>query len=168
MSLCANRFSVPSLPDTQFRRGRRAHPTLSGTMTSMRSLLLFALPVFAFAQTGRVTAEIGKTTVYEGLALSPDGKNLAWTQTVASQEQPKLWIGAVGGTFAPLPFASAVHNGSTAAASARRGRDADIARALPRPARSSAAAPAATPSALASANDKCPLTAPAATIGNGD
>jgi dipeptidyl aminopeptidase/acylaminoacyl peptidase len=71
----------------------------------MRSLLLLALPVFAFGQTARVTAEIGKTTVYEGLALSPDGKNLAWAQTVASQEQPKLWIGAVGGTFAPLPFA---------------------------------------------------------------
>jgi hypothetical protein len=30
-------------------------------MTSMRSLLLFALPVFAFAQTARVTADIGKT-----------------------------------------------------------------------------------------------------------
>jgi Tol biopolymer transport system component len=66
---------------------------------------MLALPIFAFAQTARVTAEIGKTTVYEGLALSPDGKNLAWTQTLASQEQPKLWIGTVGGTFAPLPLA---------------------------------------------------------------
>src|SRR2546423_2039592 len=73
-------------------------------MTSMRSLILFALPAFAFAQTARVSAEIGKTTVYGGLALSPDGKNLAWTQTLASQEQPKLWIGAVGGNFAPLPL----------------------------------------------------------------
>ena len=73
----------------------------------MRSLLLFALPVLAFAQTAGVTAEIDKTTVYEGLALSPDGKNLAWTQTIASQEQPQLWIGAVGGTFTPLPFAGA-------------------------------------------------------------
>src|SRR6266567_4710296 len=76
-------------------------------MTSMRTLLLFALSIFAFAQTARVTAEIGKTTVYGGLALSPDGKNLAWTQTLASQEQPKLWIGAVDGAFAPLPFAGA-------------------------------------------------------------
>jgi acylaminoacyl-peptidase len=71
----------------------------------MRFPLLFALPAFAFAQTARVTAEIGKTAVYEGLALSPDGRNLAWTQTTASQEQPKLWVGAVGGTFAPLPLA---------------------------------------------------------------
>src|SRR5713226_9248586 len=88
--------------------GRRlpACPTrLSGTMTSMRSLLLFALPALVFAQTARITAELGKTTVYGGLALSPDGKNLAWTQTLASQEQPRLWIGAVDGAFAPLPFA---------------------------------------------------------------
>src|SRR6476660_4530770 len=77
---------------------------LSGTMASMRSLLLFAVPLCAFAQTAHVTAEIGKTTVYAGLALSPDGKNLAWTQTVASQEQPALWIGAIGDTFARLPF----------------------------------------------------------------
>jgi len=70
----------------------------------MRSLLLFALPVFAFAQTAHVTAEIGKTTVYEGLALSPDGKNLAWAQTVASEEKPALWVGAIGDTFARLPF----------------------------------------------------------------
>src|SRR5205823_2832102 len=82
----------------------RLHPTLSGTMTSMRFLILFALPVFAFTQTAHITAEIGKTTVYGGLALSPDGKNLAWTQTLASQEQPRLWIGAVDGDFAPLPF----------------------------------------------------------------
>jgi hypothetical protein len=54
-------------------------------MTSMRCWLLLALPIVAFAQTARVTADIGKTTVYEGLALSPDGKNLAWTQTLASQ-----------------------------------------------------------------------------------
>src|SRR6266567_6982912 len=74
-------------------------------MTSMRTLLLFALPAFAFAQTARITAELGKTTVYGGLALSPDGKNLAWTQTLASQEQPKLWIGAVDGAFADLRFA---------------------------------------------------------------
>src|SRR5438046_1672791 len=74
-------------------------------MTSMRSLILFALPVFAFAQTARVTGELGTTTVYGGLALSPDGKNLAWTQTIASQEQPRLWIGAVNGALAPLPFA---------------------------------------------------------------
>ncbi len=71
----------------------------------MRTLLLFALPAFAFAQTARITAELGKTTVYGGLALSPDGKNLAWTQTLASQEQPKLWIGAVDGAFADLRFA---------------------------------------------------------------
>jgi dipeptidyl aminopeptidase/acylaminoacyl peptidase len=71
----------------------------------MRFLLLLALPVFTFAQTAAVTAEIGKTTVYAGLALSPDGKNLAWTQTVASQERHKLWIGALGGTFSAWPFA---------------------------------------------------------------
>ena len=71
----------------------------------MRLLLLLALPAFALAQTGRVTAEIGKTTVYEALALSPDGRNLAWTQTTASQQQPKLWVGSVGGTFATLPLA---------------------------------------------------------------
>ncbi len=70
----------------------------------MRFLLLLTLPAFAFAQTARVSAEIGRTTVYEGLALSPDGKNLAWTQTAASREQPQLWAGAVGGAFARLPF----------------------------------------------------------------
>src|SRR5436305_1987092 len=71
----------------------------------MRCSLLLALSLVAFAQTAQITAEMGKTTVYEGLALSPDGKNLAWTQTLASQEQPKLWIGTIGGTFAPLPLA---------------------------------------------------------------
>ena len=78
----------------------------------MRFLLLLALPILAFPQTARVTAEIGKTVLYEGIALSPDGKNLAWTQTVASQEQPKLWVGAVSGPFAPVPPFAGPHEES--------------------------------------------------------
>ena len=68
----------------------------------MRSLLLLALPVLAYAQTARVSAEIGRTTVYEGLAFSPDGKRVAWTKTAASQEKPRLWAGVVGGAWAPV------------------------------------------------------------------
>lgn len=73
----------------------------------MHSLLLLALPFLAFSQTARVTAEIGKTTTYQGLAISPDGKNLAWTQTISSKEEPQLRVGAIAGTFEPLPFAGA-------------------------------------------------------------
>ena len=47
----------------------------------MRSWLLLAVPILTFAQTERVTADLAKATVYGGLALSPDGKNMAWTQT---------------------------------------------------------------------------------------
>jgi len=52
-------------------------------MTSMRCLILLTLSVVAFAQTAAVTAEIGKTTVYEGLALSPNGKLLYVAENVA-------------------------------------------------------------------------------------
>ncbi|HEY3440451.1 MAG TPA: S9 family peptidase [Paludibaculum sp.] len=70
----------------------------------MRSWLLLILPALAFAQTERVTSNLGKTTVYAGLALSPDGKNVAWTQAVASESQPQLWVGPVGGTVSFLPM----------------------------------------------------------------
>ncbi len=71
----------------------------------MRFVLLLALPVLAYAQTARVTAEIGRTTVYAGLALSPDGKRVAWTETAGSQEKPRLWAGVAGGTSAAVPLA---------------------------------------------------------------
>ena len=71
----------------------------------MRSLLLLALPVLSFAQTAGVVAEIGKTTVYEGVAISPDGQRLAWTQALAAEGESRLWAGAVGGRFAAVALA---------------------------------------------------------------
>jgi dipeptidyl aminopeptidase/acylaminoacyl peptidase len=71
----------------------------------MRSLLLLALPLVTFAQTAGVVAEIGKTTVYEGVAISPDGQRLAWTQALAAEGESRLWAGAVGGRFAAVALA---------------------------------------------------------------
>ncbi len=68
-------------------------------------LLLCLLADPAFPQTARVTAALGKTTVYRGLAMSPDGKSLAWTQALASQGgQEKLWTRIGGGAPVPAPI----------------------------------------------------------------
>jgi dipeptidyl aminopeptidase/acylaminoacyl peptidase len=73
-------------------------------MASMRIWLLLALAIPACAQTARVAADLGKTTVYQAPAISPDGKCLAWTQAGAGQGEPELWTGAMGGSFAPVPL----------------------------------------------------------------
>jgi hypothetical protein len=71
-------------------------------------LLSCLLATLAFPQTAKVTAELGRTTVYRGIAMSPDGKSLAWTQALSShEEQAKLWTSAAGGVPAPAPISGA-------------------------------------------------------------
>jgi Tol biopolymer transport system component len=48
------------------------------------ALLSLLLPVFAMGQTAQLTERLGRTVLYEDVAISPDGTRLAWVQTTAA------------------------------------------------------------------------------------
>src|SRR5438105_15779144 len=51
----------------------------------MKHFLLASLfPALLTAQTMQLTEPLGKTVLYSDVALSPDGKNVAWVQSTAA------------------------------------------------------------------------------------
>ena len=70
----------------------------------MKHLLLACLlPMTLTAQTmQQLTEQLGKTVLYGDVALSPDGKNVAWVQSTAASTSKQTHIRETSGNAAPL------------------------------------------------------------------
>jgi dipeptidyl aminopeptidase/acylaminoacyl peptidase len=62
-----------------------------------RLILALVLAASAVAQTAQLTAELGRTVLYEDVTLSPDSKRVAWVQTTAARQAPQIFIAATAG-----------------------------------------------------------------------
>jgi dipeptidyl aminopeptidase/acylaminoacyl peptidase len=49
-------------------------------------------PPIAFAQTGPLTEQLGRTVTYNDVAISPDGTHVAWAQTITAHWAPSLYV----------------------------------------------------------------------------
>src|SRR6266849_4636827 len=59
----------------------------------MKHFLLAALfPALLTAQTMQLTEQLGKTVLYSDIALSPDGKNVAWVQSTAATTSKQTYV----------------------------------------------------------------------------
>jgi dipeptidyl aminopeptidase/acylaminoacyl peptidase len=59
--------------------------------------LAFFLPGFLTAQTMQLTEQLGKTILYDGIALSPDHTNVAWVQSTAATTSKSTYIQRASG-----------------------------------------------------------------------
>src|SRR5258707_8418986 len=50
------------------------------------------IPTLSIAQTAQLTEQLGKTVLYEDLALSPDGSHLTWVQSTAATTSKRTYI----------------------------------------------------------------------------
>src|SRR5260370_21722167 len=61
----------------------------------MKHFLLASLfPALLTAQTMQLTEQLGKTVLYSDIALSPDGKNVAWVQSTAATTSKQTYVRA--------------------------------------------------------------------------
>src|SRR5258707_13412999 len=60
-------------------------------------LLAFLLPGFLTAQTLPLPEQLGKTVLYDGIALSPDGIHVAWVQSTAATTSKQTYIRGTSG-----------------------------------------------------------------------
>src|SRR5947199_10863220 len=59
----------------------------------MKHFLLASLfPALLRAQTMQLTEQLGKTVLYSDVALSPDGKNVAWVQSTAATTSKQTYV----------------------------------------------------------------------------
>src|SRR5437870_7048543 len=59
----------------------------------MKHFLLASLfPALLTAQTMQLTEQLGKTVLYSDVALSPDGKNVAWVQSTAATASKQTYV----------------------------------------------------------------------------
>src|SRR6184192_3837050 len=64
----------------------------------MKHFLLASLfPALLTAQTMQLTEQLGKTVLYSDVAISPDGKNVAWVQSTAATTTKQTYIRATSG-----------------------------------------------------------------------
>jgi len=54
--------------------------------------LAYLFPALLTAQTMELTEQLGKTVLYDDIALSPDGKNVAWVQSTAATTSKQTYI----------------------------------------------------------------------------
>jgi Tol biopolymer transport system component len=67
----------------------------------MKSFLLMCLlPTVAAAQSAQLTEQLGKTVLYGGVALSPEGNHIAWVQSTAATTTKETYIIATSGNAA--------------------------------------------------------------------
>ena len=59
--------------------------------------MAFLLPGFLAAQTMQLTEQLGKTILYDGIALSPDGIRVAWVQSTAATASKQTYIRGISG-----------------------------------------------------------------------
>src|SRR5438067_7705404 len=60
-------------------------------------------PTLLTAQNMQLTEQLGKTVLYGDIAISPDGKNVAWVQSTAATMSKQIYIRAVSGEAAAVP-----------------------------------------------------------------
>src|SRR5437870_931882 len=60
-------------------------------------LLVCLFPALLTAQNMQLTEQLGKTVLYGDIALSPDGKNVAWVQSTAATTSKQTYIRATSG-----------------------------------------------------------------------
>src|SRR5437763_4764998 len=64
----------------------------------MKHFLLASLfPALLTAETMQLTEQLGKTILYSDVALSPDGKNVAWVQSTAATTAKQIYVRAASG-----------------------------------------------------------------------
>src|SRR5256714_2319276 len=64
----------------------------------MKHFLLACLfPALLTAETMQLTEQLGKTILYSDVALSPDGKNVAWVQSTAATTAKQIYVRAASG-----------------------------------------------------------------------
>ncbi|PYK73425.1 MAG: hypothetical protein DME44_01300 [Verrucomicrobia bacterium] len=71
-------------------------------------LCALIIPTLSIAQTAQLTEQLGKTVLYEDIALSPDGSHVAWVQSTAATTSKQACIQ----TTSPNPSAATVNLGS--------------------------------------------------------
>jgi dipeptidyl aminopeptidase/acylaminoacyl peptidase len=62
-----------------------------------RALLVCFFPTLLTAQDAQFIEQLGKTVLYADIALSPDGKNVAWLQSTAATTAKQTYIRAASG-----------------------------------------------------------------------
>src|SRR5258708_6809658 len=68
-------------------------------------------PGLLTAQTMHLTEQLGKTVLYGDVAISPDGKNLAWVQSTAATTSKQTYVRAVAGDAAATLVKIDINNG---------------------------------------------------------
>src|SRR2546430_5494323 len=61
------------------------------------------IPTFSMAQTAQLTEQLGKTVLYDDIALSPDGAHVAWVQSTAATTSKQTHIRGTSGNAASVP-----------------------------------------------------------------
>src|SRR5436190_14554924 len=65
---------------------------------SMKHFFLACLfPTLLTAQNMELTEQLGKTVLYSDVALSPDGKNVAWVQSTAATTAKQTYVRGTSG-----------------------------------------------------------------------
>ncbi len=72
--------------------------------------LAFLLPGFLTAQTMQLTEQLGKTVLYDGIALSPNGIHVAWVQSTAATTSKQTYIRGTSGN-APAAMVNVATSG---------------------------------------------------------
>src|SRR6266481_651880 len=69
----------------------------------MKHFLLACLfPALLTAETMQLTEHLGKTVLYDDIALSPDGAHVAWVQSTAATTSKQIHIRGTSGNAAPV------------------------------------------------------------------
>src|SRR5438309_1106968 len=70
-------------------------------------LLVWLLPTLLTAQTMQLTEQLGKTVLYDDIALSPDGTHVAWVQSTAATTSKQSYIRGTTGSAPATPVSLA-------------------------------------------------------------
>src|SRR5437870_12923699 len=90
---------------------QRPAPSSNLLPRSMKHFFLACLfPTLLTAQNMQLTEQLGKTVLYGDIALSPDGKNVAWVQSTAATTTKETYMRAGTGD-APAVKISIESNG---------------------------------------------------------
>src|SRR6266436_744652 len=66
-------------------------------------LLAYLFPTLLTAQNMQLTEQLGKTVLYDDIALSPDGAHVAWVQATAATTSKQTYIRGTSGNAATGP-----------------------------------------------------------------
>src|SRR5437899_5809383 len=66
-------------------------------------LLAYLFPTLLTAQNMQLTEQLGKTVLYDDIALSPDGARVAWVQATAATTSMQTYFRGTSGNAATGP-----------------------------------------------------------------